>query len=307
MHATAFAPAAPQKPVCIRDPDVASEHIRKLLEGEKPAMIARIGSNEITCIANYLSVKSGDKSLLKYIQGKLQPWWWNTSVIEQMEQCAGFFPPEIAAIERFCELMVKDIPQVDLLGSWLPLENLFDAELRDCIKVDLELLNPYFSHRPWTRTLQGKVVLVIHPFAASIEAQYRKRELLFKDDLLPGFALKTIKAVQSIAGEATEFADWFAALDSMKQQMDRADYDIALIGCGAYGLPLAAHAKRQGKKGFHIGGSLQLMFGIRGKRWENPNYNPFYDYSKLVNEHWIKPAEEERPRASDKVENACYW
>jgi hypothetical protein len=173
--------------------------------------------------------------------------------------------------------------------------------------VDLELLNPYFSHRPWTRTLHGKVVLVIHPFAASIEAQYRKRELLFKDDLLPGFALKTIKAVQSIAGEATEFADWFAALDSMKQQMDRADYDIALIGCGAYGLPLAAHAKRQGKKGFHIGGSLQLMFGIRGKRWENPNYNPFYDYSKLVNEHWIKPAEEERPRASDKVENACYW
>ena len=33
----------------------------------------------------------------------------------------------------------------------------------------------------------------------------------------------------------------------MKMQMDEEDYDIALIGCGAYGMSLAAHAKRKGK------------------------------------------------------------
>jgi len=113
--------------------------------------------------------------------------------------------------------------------------------------------------------------------------------------------------VQSIAGECTEFSDWFAALESMKNAMDKVEYDICLIGCGAYGFPLAAHAKRRGKKGFHMGGSLQLLFGIRGKRWENPDYNPFYNYARLMNEHWIKPSEEERPRAAQMVECACYW
>ena len=51
-----------------------------------------------------------------------------------------------------------------------------------------------------------------------------------KNNLLPKFELKTIKAVQTSANEKCEFKTWFEALDSMKQQMDKIDYDIALIG-----------------------------------------------------------------------------
>lgn len=54
--------------------------------------------------------------------------------------------------------------------------------------------------------------------------------------------------------------------------MDAVDYDIVLLGCGAYGFPLAAYAKRRGKQAIHMGGSLQLLFGIKGKRWEDQNY-----------------------------------
>lgn len=49
----------------------------------------------------------------------------------------------------------------------------------------------------------------------------------------------------------------------MKDEIDKQDYDIALIGCGAYGFPLAAHIKRSGKKAIHLGGALQLLFGIK--------------------------------------------
>lgn len=49
----------------------------------------------------------------------------------------------------------------------------------------------------------------------------------------------------------------------MKDEIDKRDYDIALIGCGAYGFPLAAHIKRSGKKAVHLGGALQLLFGIK--------------------------------------------
>jgi hypothetical protein len=296
-----------EKPDCIHASDVAAEKIAELLNSPKPALIARFGSTELNCIANYLGVRQDGKPWLGFIQGNAQQWWWNEKIIQQMNICAGFFPAQITEVEKFCRLMLNDIPQVDLLGSWLPNEKLFADVLTAAEKVDLELLNPYFSRTPWTQALEGKKVLVIHPFANTIESQYKKRELLFKNNLLPAFELKTIKAVQSIAGEKTEFETWFDALDHMKAQMDAIDYDICLIGCGAYGFPLAAHAKRKGKKGFHLGGSLQLLFGIRGKRWENPNYNPDYNFSLLMNEHWIKPDEEERPKDASKVEGGCYW
>lgn len=86
---------------------------------------------------------------------------------------------------------------------------------------------------------------------------------------MPDFDLITIKAVQSLGG-GEQFQSWFDALDWMKAEIDKHDYDICLIGCGAYGFPLAAHVKRLGKKAFHLGGALQLVFGIRGRRWENP-------------------------------------
>ena len=45
------------------------------------------------------------------------------------------------------------------------------------------------------------------------------------------------------------------------------DFDTAIIGCGAYGFPLAAKLKAAGKQAFHMGGATQLLFGIKGSRW----------------------------------------
>ena len=292
---------------CEQDPDTAAEIMYQLLISDQPCIVARFGANEIKCLCNYIGVKKHQNKYFDYIKGQTQTWWWDNAVINNMHQGAGFFPNKIEKIEQFCELMLNDISEIDVLGSWLPDEKLFEQDLTNCKKINFELLNPFFSKTPWTNALRGKNVLVVHPFARTIEQQYKKRELLFNDDLLPQFELKTIKAVQSIAGNTTEFADWFEALESMKTEINKHDYDICLIGCGAYGFPLAAHVKRMGKKAVHLGGNLQLLFGIRGKRWENPNYNDKYNYSHLMNEHWVKPSIDERPNEASKVENACYW
>lgn len=149
--------------------------------------------------------------------------------------------------------------------------------------------------------MENKKVLVIHPFEKSIRAQYAKREFLHENPhILPKFELKTIKAVQSIAGTKTEFATWFDALESMKQQIDKTDFDIALIGCGAYGLPLAAYTKSLGKQAVHIGGALQLMFGIKGKRWAEW-------YPGMFNKYWVSPDESETPQNYTTIEGGCYW
>jgi hypothetical protein len=272
VYTTIFNSKKEAKPDCIQAAELASKIIYDALMSDQPCMIARFGSTELSCLINYIGVTQDKNKYVQYIQGKTQRWWWERNIINQMQNWSGFFPSSQDKIEQFCQLMLEDIPEIDVLGSWLADEKIFAKEIKNSAKINFELLNPYFSKIPWTKALEGKKVLVVHPFATTIEKQYRKRELLFKDNLLPAFELQTIQAVQSIAGNPTQFIDWFAALDFMKTKIDKQDYDICLIGCGAYGFPLAAHVKRNGKKAVHLGGSLQLLFGIRGKRWEDINY-----------------------------------
>lgn len=298
----------------VTDFNQASELIYNLLVSGKPCMVARFGSTEILALTNYLGVVEKHHSICKYVQGKQFAWWWEENVKEQMTKWSGFFPSSEENLMKFGNLMLEDMTQVDILGSWLREEQIMIEEY--CLnlrKVTLMALEPYWATNPWTRALEGKKVLVIHPFASLIESQYaEKRELLFQDErVLPSFELKTLQAVQSIGGES-EFKDWFEALDWMKTRMDATDYDVALIGCGAYGFPLAAHAKRMGKQSVHLGGVLQLLFGIRGKRWDDPSYGKETlqdkgSYLQLFNFNWVYPGEKNKPVHANDIENGCYW
>ena len=294
------------------DPDKASEMIYNLLMSDKPCMIARFGSTELSALVNYLGVNSKHHSILKYIKGEQPEWWWNKNIMNQMQQWSGFFPPTPKNIQRFGDLMMQDIKELDLLGSWLSNEHYLRTQINSVPKIALLHLEPFWGRLPWTRALANKKVLVIHPFSDTIKQQYNKRKLLFiNQEILPQFELQTIKAVQSLGGN-NQFNSWFEALKWMKEEMDKIDYEVCLLGCGAYGFPLAAHAKRKGKKAIHLGGALQLLFGIKGKRWENPNYGIVSlkkkgAYLDLMNEYWCYPSDEETPTTAKNVENNCYW
>lgn len=283
-----------------KDPNHVSDVIYRMLESDAPCMIARFGSVELGCVVNYLGVKN--KSVINYIRGKAEPWWWTNLTLHHMRNNAGFFSISDNNLRIFSELMIQSMPLVDILASWLLDENRFEKELSHVYKIWLEFLNPYWSDKPWSRALKGKKVLVIHPFVDTIRKQYQKRTLLHKcPDTLPDFDLKTIKAVQGIGGICNEgFKDWFEAFEYMKAEIDKTDYDICILGCGAYGFPLAAHVKQMGKKAIHMGGATQMLFGIIGKRWEE-------EYGEFMNEHWTRPSKEETPETAIQVENACYW
>ena len=293
---------------CEKDPDKASEMVYNLLASDKPCMIARFGATEMSAIINYLGVNSEYHSFGKFIKGEQPEWWWNKNIMNQMQRWSGFFPPTSENMQRFGEMMIEDIKQLDFLLSWLDKEVLLSNNLKHCKLINSFISEPYFFKNPWTRVLANKKVLVVHPFAESIQKQYKRKELLFKNpNILPDFELKTIKAIQSLGGNS-EFKDWFEALDYMKREIDRVDYDICLIGCGAYGFPLAAHVKRMGKQSVHLGGVTQLLFGIMGNRWLDPNYSKSHNYkNELFNSYWIRPNQEEIPETAKKVEGSCYW
>ena len=262
-----------------------------LIKSQKPFIVGKFGCVEIGAISEVIK---NDLNL-----GKIRQSDRDNLVIN-----GGFFPNDDKSIKQFAEMYLYLVGDIDILGTWN--DRFEDYIVKKYMKTtrlsNLQFLDPFFE-KPWTRVLKGKKVLVIHPFAESINSQYLKREFLFENkDILPEFQLITLKAVQTVAGNKSEFNTWFEALNYMFEKAISIDFDVALIGCGAYGLPLAIKLKQAGKQAIHTGGATQILFGIKGARWDQ---NP--KVSKMYNKYWVKPNANETPKGIEKVEDACYW
>jgi hypothetical protein len=292
------------------------------LSNDKPCFIGRFGSIELSVVCTYLNIINNTKLKKKFMKKMFEfitikqdvPFYWSRRIRQQICQNAGFFPIDVVVnskregaemLEKFAELYLDCIPHVDVISSIYKDEMYIMDKIPNVKIVGFNCLEPYLFDNPWSRVLKEKKVLVIHPLANTIEMQYKNREKIFKNpEVLPNFYLKTVKAVNSIAGNyPSEYTDWFDALDGMKKQISKEDFDIALLGCGAYAIPLAKYVKDIGKKSITICGALQILFGIKGRRWETE-----YDYDKkFYNDFWVYPSVSDRPKNFEKVENGCYW
>lgn len=266
----------------------------RLREGA-PVCIGRFGASELFCASMFEFNIKGKKA----------------KSLEQLSDWSGFFPKDVPLGEKFNDVIKAGIKEVDLLGIWnLRYDDYYIikyANSQICLTY-LYSLEPWTCpENAWTSALAGKKVLVIHPFEESIKMQYKKRSLIFPGtNILPDFELKTLKAVQTLAGQKDKrFNSWFDALDWMFAEAMKTDFDTALIGCGAYGLPLAAKLKAAGKQAVHLGGATQILFGIKGKRWDEEADKQYV--RNFYNDSWVYPLSLEKPENADIVENGCYW
>ena len=276
--------------------DEANKIIGDAIEAGKPFMAGRYGSVELG--ATWIARDDG--------KGFMYPY---RKQLAALCSNAGFFPEDKRMMLKFAEIMREATYQVNLMGVWFNLmeEWILKTYGNNPDYTRLGFLEPLFSSCPWSAKLEGKKVLVIHPFDKTIQAQYKKRELLFPGtNILPEFELITQRAVQTIACNKDErFATWFEALDYMFNEAMKKDFDVAIIGCGAYGFPLATKIKQAGKIAVHMGGSTQILFGIKGKRWEIMGMSDERWKKLLDNPAWVRP--EEKPEGFKTIENGCYW
>lgn len=264
-------------------------------------MARRFGNTELQTVVGHLKVKYKGHS--EEDDAYLDKWF------TRLGKDSGFFPVDYQYLEQFSDLILDAGANADLLAMWhLNMEDFIIEEFAP--NADLTFLfrlEPWLAPgRPWSAALAGKKVLVIHPFERTIQEQYKRRALIFPDsEILPEFELRTLKAVQTLCGEEDDrFETWFDALDYMYGQAMDIDFDIAIIGCGAYGMPLASKLKNAGKQTIHLGGATQLLFGIKGYRWE-------HDYptkiASFFNDSWTRALAEETPKNAKTVEKGCYW
>jgi hypothetical protein len=286
----------------------ACDLIKAGLESDTPFAVSRFGYSELRTLLTHLHISENTTDFRKFfafVKGeKVEP-WWNENTLKIITHNAGLFPRSIDVIENFCRLTLNDMKEIDVLGSWLGGERWIKHMMPHTKFMRFYDFYHFLHQDPWTSALKQKKVLVVHPFSRSIQHQYRQKDKIFTGvHTLPEFELITYKAVQSIAGnKPAGFDNWFQALDSMKSDFEKIDFDVAILGCGAYGMPLAAFIKRTlKKKAIHLGGNTQILFGIKGTRWEtDPNFN------HIFNQHWIKPLPEETPVGHQTIDSNCYW
>ena len=282
----------------VKDAEATNRWLGEIVAKCNPAAVGKIGSSECWTLAWHLRISR----FYKYTW--CPPAFGELDLAEQ----SGVFPNTEEVFHRFAEIYLERLRSLDGSAVW---QNTSEGRiLREFAPsaqwVSIKGLEPYLFTRPWSRALAGKRVLVIHPFEDSIRSQFERRDLIWREmpGVLPDCDIEVIRAPYGFS--KTEFRDWFEMLQWLETQVveafAKARFHVALIGCGAAGIPLAAKVKQMGGIGIHLGGPLQLLFGIRGRRWDQR-----LEFHRVFNEHWVRPRPEETPDAAAKVDGGGYW
>ena len=270
-----------------------NNEILRLLKSNQPFLVGRLGHAE--------SVVAGAALMIDKMRvGK----WFFDRIKHKIYENEEFWPVNDQLVLEFGRMFSDKIREFDVYVCWnIFLERYFSKYIarQDIATVDFYALEPFCYADPWSGGLKGKKVLVICPYPKTVQRQYEKRKLLWYDKrILPDFELSVLKSVygrQSAPGCAT----WFDALDKMYNEAMRIEFDVAILACGPFAVPLGGRFKRAGRSAIIMCGVTQILFGIKGKRWDDRPY-----VSKFYNEHWVRLDQQELPDFAKKVEKGCY-
>lgn len=268
----------------------ANEAIAKLIREGKPFCLLRPGN------AEYGLTYLWDEHMLfgtkRYQKQKMYELL--DKIDEHTKQWVDTFEEDLGQADIVAYFGVYDFMEHYLMATYAKPRQII--LMRQIEVVQLE--------KPWLQELKGKKVLVISPFVETMEKQYQRRNLIWGGkEVLPEMDVRFLKSVWYLSEEDNSgFSIWFEALEYLYTEALKIEFDIALIGCGPFSTFLAVRFKRDGKQAIQYGGALQILFGIRGARWDARE-----QYNKYFNEYWVRPSKEEMPITAEKLDDKCYW
>ena len=272
-----------------------SEKIEKCIEHhlalQKGAIIGRHGSTELTTILFKYSFKS-------------------------LEQYSGIFPSESnESMAEWLKIYRESTKESNIFAAgWYTLFASQEIEYLNKLSPSLDLiplrsLEPYYTSQPWTRVLENKRITVVSSFADTMRKQIEKKDDIWEGkQILPNAKYSFVRSYYcpSIANGSCEWPRgivcWKTAVEYLYKEVLNTKPNIVLIGCGGLAMPLALKLKQQGIISIILGGAIQILFGIKGSRWES-----HAEISEFFNDSWTYPSKEEIPNNSNKIENNCYW
>jgi len=281
----------------------SNNKIIELLQLNKPFLITRMGIGAETYIT-YFYKKTNN------INNNIMQW------LDYLSNNAGIYNIKTAvSLVKYCSIYFNSVKHSDYLAcfkdSIINEQNYMKPDNKDVLYS--RILEPFYccleDIKPWSHYLLGKKVLIISPFVESFKKQLSNNFQIFKDPnkkiFLDNQDFIFYKCFQTSAGNHIH-KNWEETFDIMCNDISKLEFDIALVSCGGYGVPLCYYIKKNlDKSGIYIGGGLQLLFGVMGKRWDNNDM-----WKKIIKENeskFIRPQDNEIIKNNKKVENGCYW
>lgn len=230
---------------------------------------------------------------------------------------AGVFPATPEFLLRYNELYVESVRALDSVGLFLEGDDMESMIVRH---YGLDRLIHYQDQEPDRATggaagacflphLRGARVLIVCSFAGLLRerATAATYEAVWSKLGKRWFAPESVDALEFpyavAASTRARYPDAIRLLDEIRSELDRRTYDVALIGAGGLAIPLASHAKSRGKVAIDLGGHLQIIFGVIGKRWRAwPDWHDRY-----FNAHWIDMPARHRPDQAGVCDDGAYW
>ena len=280
--------------------------ISSLIEAGNPAMVGRIGACESAALSCFKDryTDNYSKDPITYLYNQIT----SQKRFIQLRDLAGVYPINKSQLKIFYYEFVKSIYNSDILGCWGETFTAFEkfaiGENRKLIpqaSTSPWILDSHGTPGGWSKSLEGKKVLVVSPFSDLFTSQYKNKENIYKNSKLPEFEIIALKAPLTQGG-LNDGSTWETNLGTLKRQADNFNFDVALISAGSYANPLASYIKDIGKIGINCGGELQIFFGVLGRRWEKAGRHMRY-----INNHWVRPSDDLKPSNWETIEGGCYW
>jgi len=237
---------------------------------------------------------------------------YNKGSANILEKNAGVFPSTPASVKAWGEAMLQALDASDILalGWYAPTAKKEERLLKlwKGASVTLRALEPYYldsSTSRWTDLLADSRVCVVSSFTQTAESQTKRSGKIWPNGLPKAIWswVRTGYAPSVALGKAgwDSAESWEEAVNSVVTDVMKTDSRIVLIGCGGLGMLIGSKLKERGKICIVMGGAIQVLFGIKGRRWEN------HELSKFWNDAWVWPAADETPGLASGVERSCYW
>jgi len=196
---------------------------------------------------------------------------------------SGIFPAEPNFFLKYNDFFLNHIKILDCLGvimdSFLGLEIIKFHRIHNRIIYFKDMIpdrsTPISTENDYLQYLKDQKILIICPFAHFLK-QRAKREIfegVWSKIDKKWFYPKSVDSVEFPYGFSKKAHSLYDSsielFVSIEKKIKNKDFDIALIAAAGLTVPIAASIKKMKKTALSLGGDLQVLFGVMGKRWRN--------------------------------------
>lgn len=280
--------------------------LSKFIKNNKSFSAVRLGLGQETYLA--FGIATGDSITLDMLKtrGNINGIYTKTGDINRI----------MTFLKQYIQAFITNDIQISFTfehGNIIQIQNILSnngnivPQIHSRIIEPFYLINDYPHIKPWTHYLLDKKVLIVSPFIESFKKQLNAGFKINKINpiFLEGQEFVFYKSYNTLAGNEIH-DDCLKTLELMINDISKINFDIALLSCGSYGPILCNLIKQKlNKSAIYMGGGLQLLFGVKGKRWET--HDIISQIIKNSDIPFISPSKDEQIPNYKNIESGCYW